>query len=148
MTIYFYVAKEKPYGCFSNFAYYGFNLDGQWWMTSEHYYQSQKFITSEPEWAKCISEASTPTEAAKLGRDRSHHLRSDWDEVKDQVMFNAVLTKFKTHSDIREILLGTGDELIVENSPTDYYWGIGAQGTGKNKLGEILMKVRVQLRFS
>lgn len=142
MTIYFYIAHEKPYGCFSNFAYYGFELDGQWWFTSEHYYQTHKFITTEPEWALKISKAKTPNEAAKMGRDRFHQLRPDWDAIKDQVMEKAVLTKFQTHQSIREILLATGDEYLVENSPVDYYWGCGADGTGKNRLGEILMKVR------
>ncbi|ELR97955.1 NADAR family protein [Gloeocapsa sp. PCC 73106] len=145
MTIYFYIAQENPYGCFSNFAYYGFELDGKWWSTSEHYYQTQKFITTEPDWALRISRAKTPTEAAKMGRDRSHLLRSDWEEVKDAIMTKAVLKKFQTHKQLSDILLATGDELIVENSPVDYYWGCGRDGTGKNRLGEILMNVRAIL---
>jgi ribA/ribD-fused uncharacterized protein len=142
MTIYFYKASERPYGCFSNFAEYGFDLDNRWWKTSEHYYQAQKFITTEPDWFLAISEAKTPTEAASLGRDRSHLKRPDWDQVKDEIMFSAVLTKFQTHPDIRQILLATGEKPIVENSPVDYYWGCGKNGTGKNRLGEILMTVR------
>lgn len=81
-----------------------------------------------------------------MGRDRSHPLRSDWEQVKDEIMQQAVLRKFETHTDIREILLATGDELIVENSPIDYYWGCGKDGSGKNRLGEILMAVRDILR--
>ncbi len=57
-------------------------------------------------------------------------------------MRQGVLQKFKTHTDIYEILLSTGDELIVENAPKDYYWGCGADGSGKNKLGLILIEVR------
>jgi hypothetical protein len=34
----------------------------------------------------------------------------------------------------------------VENSPTDDYWGCGAHGGGRNKLGKILMSVRDELR--
>lgn len=81
-----------------------------------------------------------------MGRDRSHPLRTDWEQVKDEIMQQAVLQKFKTHGDICEILLATGDELIVENSPIDYYWGFGKDGSGKNRLGEILMAVREILR--
>ena len=81
-----------------------------------------------------------------MGRDRSHPLRRDWEQVKDEIMQQGVLRKFETHADIREILLATGDELIVENSPIDYYWGCGKDGTGKNKLGQILMAVREILR--
>lgn len=43
MAIYFYKTKEK-YGCFSN---HGFELKGKYWRTSEHYFQSQKFIGTE-----------------------------------------------------------------------------------------------------
>ena len=81
-----------------------------------------------------------------MGRDRKHPLRSDWEQVKEEIMQQGVLRKFETHADIREILLATGDELIVENSPIDYYWGCGKDGSGKNRLGEILMTVREILR--
>jgi len=81
-----------------------------------------------------------------MGRDRKHPLRRDWEQVKDEIMQQGVLRKFETHADIREILLATGDELIVENSPIDYYWGCGKDGNGKNRLGEILMAVREILR--
>ncbi len=142
MTIYFYGSKDKQYGCFSNFSRYGFELDGLWWVTNEHYFQSQKFITIDPDWAKLIRIAKTPREAAKKGRNRSHPLRKDWEEVKDKIMFKGVLRKFETHTVIRQVLLDTGDLEIVENSPYDYYWGCGSDGTGKNKLGKILMEVR------
>ncbi len=81
-----------------------------------------------------------------MGRDRKHPLRRDWEQVKDEIMQQGVLRKFETHADIREILLATGDELIIENSPIDYYWGCGKDGSGKNRLGEILMTVREILR--
>ncbi len=146
MTIYFYSTRENPYGCFSNFSQHGFELDGAWWATSEHYFQAQKFVDTDRPWFDKIREVKTPKEAAKMGRDRSHPLRSDWERVKDEIMQQAVLQKFKTHADIREILLATGDELIVENAPSDYYWGCGKDGSGKNRLGEILMAVREILR--
>lgn len=81
-----------------------------------------------------------------MGRDRSLPLRPDWNQVKDDVMRKAVLQKFRTHADIREILLATGDEVLVENSPIDYYWGCGKDGSSKNRLGQILMEVRETLR--
>ena len=63
-------------------------------------------------------------------------------------MQRGLLCKFQTNRNIGEILLSTGDKLIVENAPQDYYWGCGADGSGKNRLGEILMKVRTRLRNS
>lgn len=145
MPIYFYSTRDE-YGCFSNFSRHGFELDGLWWATSEHYFQAQKFVTTDRAWFEKIREVKTPKDAARMGRDRSHPLRSDWEQVKDAIMQQAVLRKFQTHADIREILLATGDELIVENAPGDYYWGCGKDGSGKNKLGQILMEAREVLR--
>jgi N-glycosidase YbiA len=145
MTIYFYNLGEK-YGCFSNFSRHGFILDDLYWMTSEHYFQAQKFIGTPH--LEEIRNIPTPREAAKMGRERSRPLRSDWAQVKDDIMRMCVHCKFTTHADIREILLSTGDEIIVENAPSDYYWGCGADGSGKNMLGKILIEVRETLRQS
>jgi len=144
MTIYFYGADEVPYGCFSNFSDHGFNLDGVYWPTSEHYFQAQKFKGTRH--ADLIRRARTPLRAAELGRDSSKPLRRDWERVKDDAMRRAVATKFRAHADIRDILLSTGDEEIVEDTTTDHYWGRGRTGTGKNMLGRILVRTRSQLR--
>ena len=84
--------------------------------------------------------------AKQMGNDRSRPLRADWQVVKDDVMRAAVRAKFALHSDIQAVLVGTGDEELIENAPNDYYWGCGADGTGKNILGKILMEVRGELR--
>jgi ribA/ribD-fused uncharacterized protein len=81
-----------------------------------------------------------------MGRDRARPLRPDWEQVKDDVMRRAVRRKFETHPALRQVLLATGDELIVEDAPNDWYWGCGKDGTGKNMLGHILMDVRTTLR--
>jgi len=143
MTVYFYSTREK-YGCFSNFSRHGFELDGKYWKTSEHYFQAMKFEGTEFE--DKVRQARSPKEAATLGRRRDFPLRKDWESVKDDVMRRAVRKKFETHADIREVLLETGDEHLVENAPSDYYWGCGKDGTGKNMLGIILMEVREQLQ--
>jgi len=144
-TIYFY-SDRAAYGCFSNFSAHGITLNGRWWPTSEHYFQAQKFAGTPHE--EAIREAKTPKQAATMGRERTRPLRPDWEQVKDEVMREAVRQKFLAHADIRQILLDTGDAPIVENAPGDYYWGIGADGSGKNMLGRILMEVRDELRFN
>ncbi len=146
MTIYFYKVSDS-YGCFSNFSPHPIQVEGLYWQTVEHYYQAQKFVGSENEGLiQVIRDVQTPMEAAQIGRDRTRKLRSDWELVKRQVMWQGVLTKFLTHPDIQEILLDTGEELLVEDSPTDYYWGCGQDKTGQNQLGKILMNVRHEIR--
>ncbi|KHG42965.1 MULTISPECIES: NADAR family protein [Aphanizomenonaceae] len=147
MTIYFYKVSQ-PYGCFSNFSPHGIDVEGTYWPTVEHYYQGQKFVGSpDAPIIPLIFAAPTPEEAAALGRCPSRRLRPDWELVKTQVMRRAVFKKFITHPDIREILLITGDEMLIENSPTDYFWGCGANHTGENHLGKILMSVRAEIRL-
>ncbi|MFM7406772.1 MAG: NADAR family protein [Cuspidothrix sp.] len=146
MTIYFYKVYQ-PYGCFSNFSLHGIEMEGVYWPTVEHYYQGQKFVGStDASIIPLINVAPTPEAAAALGRCSTRCLRVDWELVKTQVMRAAVLRKFITYLDIREILLATGDDLLVEDSPTDYFWGCGANKTGENHLGKILMSVRTEIR--
>ncbi|HLY26082.1 MAG TPA: NADAR family protein [Aggregatilineales bacterium] len=142
MTIYFYSLHDE-HGCFSNFSRHGFELDGLYWPTSEHYFQAMKFAGTVH--AEAVRTAKTPRQAAEIGRDRKRPLHSDWEQVKDDVMRRAVLRKFESHADIRAILLSTADEEIVENAPKDFYWGCGKDGSGKNMLGKILMEVRQTL---
>lgn len=59
-------------------------------------------------------------------------------------MRQAIRRKFQTHAELRELLVSTEDEELVENSPKDYYWGCGADGSGKNMTGIILMEVRAE----
>lgn len=144
MAIRFYSTRERPYGCFSNFSAHPIEIDGKRWPTSEHYFQAQKFAGTAHEGE--VRHAPSPMIAARMGRSRERPLRPDWEQVKDEVMRRAVFAKFETHADLRAILLETGAEEIVEDTPQDRYWGCGPDGTGKNMLGRILMEVRGILR--
>ncbi len=146
MTILFYKACE-PYGCFSNFSLHSIQLGGEVWQTSEHYYQAQKFMgTRDQTLCQCIRNAPSPEIAAAIGRDPRHLVRPDWEAVKVSIMHKAVLTKFMTYGDLTEILLSTGEQMIIENSPTDTFWGCGLDGHGQNHLGKILMRIRQERR--
>ena len=70
----------------------------------------------------------------------------DWAKVKDSVMLDAVRAKFNQYDELKELLLSTGDAKIVEHTANDSYWGNGGDGKGKNRLGQILMLVRRELR--
>ena len=117
---------------------------GKTWPTSEHYFQAQKFAGTPDE--EEVRLAKSPMIAARMGRSRKRPLRKDWESVKDSIMHEAVLAKFTQHADLREILLGTGDAKIVEHTENDGYWGDGGDGSGRNKLGQILMDLREVLR--
>jgi ribA/ribD-fused uncharacterized protein len=56
-TINFYRVSDD-YGCFSNFAAYPIELDGQRWPTSEHYFLAQKF--EDPHHQEAIRRETQP----------------------------------------------------------------------------------------
>ena len=145
MPIYFY-STRAPFGEFSNFSLHGIEMEGEWWSTTEHYFQAQKF--EDANYREQIRRASSPKQAAELGRSRAIPLRADWEASKEEVMFQAVKAKFLTHPALKTLLLETGTEEVVENAPGDYYWGCGKDGSGKNRLGYILMRVREELASS
>lgn len=138
----FYRLSDE-YGCFSNFAPFPLDLDGAQWPTSEHYFQAQKFASAT--YRERIRAARSPMIAARLGRSRKEPIRPDWEVVKVAVMRKAVVAKFTQHEEIRRILLGTGDALLVEHTANDGYWADAGDGSGQNMLGKILMEVRALL---
>ena len=73
-------------------------------------------------------------------------LREDWEQVKDQIMYECLKNKFSTDDqNLKSRLIATGNEELVEgNTWGDIYWGV-CNGVGQNKLGKILMKVRGEL---
>jgi len=158
---------DGAYGEFSNYYPRSIKVQNLDWKTSEHLYQAQKFLPDHPTYACRIFMARTPHMAKYLANMKMLHqypwqaplneeirvaqaqgvsVRPDWDRVKDQLMCDIVLLKFRQHEDLRQLLLSTGDETIVEASPYDSYWGIGSDGKGSNKLGRILMEVRKHFR--
>jgi ribA/ribD-fused uncharacterized protein len=143
MAIRFF-SKSDTYREFSNFGPFPIELDGQLWPTTEHYYQAQKF-TDRPDLQARIRAAAKPIIAKKLAEKHRNKIRPDWDSVKDEVMYRAVRRKFESHSELRDLLRATGNENIVEAAPTDYYWGVGSDGTGQNKLGRIIERIRAEL---
>lgn len=143
MPIHFY-SRIAAFGAFSNFEPSPIFMDGLIWPTVEHYFQAQKF--EDAAYRETIRAAKTPQIAKTLGRTRKLPLRADWETVKDGVMLDAVRAKFEAHAALRELLLSTGGEDLIEAAPTDSYWGAGRNGAGQNKLGKILMAVREELR--
>ena len=145
MEIRFYNTGDE-HGHYSNFSRHHVVVGDLVFPTSEHFFQWLKMITTDPKWAEKIRKAAKPKHAANMGRDRNHPLRPDWDDIKDDGMRLAVLAKFTLHKDIQKKLLETGNNILIEATTDDYYWGEGTEKTGKNMLGIILMEVRDVIR--
>lgn len=68
-----------------------------------------------------------------------------WDSIRDNVMYIAVKEKFTQNKKLKDLLLSTKGFVLREASTRDGYWGTDKDGSGKNMLGNILMKVRDEL---
>ncbi len=144
-TIQFYRVNE-PYGQFSNFSPHSVQLHGRIWPTTEHYFQAQKFAGTEHE--EAVRSAKSPMVAARMGRSRERPLRPDWEQVKDEIMREALRAKFNQHPGLKSLLLSTGNATLVEHTSNDRYWADGGDGSGLNRLGQLLMELREELRLA
>ena len=81
-----FYSRTVAYHELSNFSPHGFEQDGAYWPTVEHYFQAQKFAGPEhAAYRERIRRARTPKEAKMLGRSRTLPLRADWEAVKEHV---------------------------------------------------------------
>lgn len=157
----FFGGKKSETGFLSNFFDSPIVIDGVEWPTAEAYYQAGKF-TSESHRER-IRNASTAYKAKNLGnlkrgrwpdkyvdgaialaRQEGVTMRVDWEDIKEQVMERALVAKFTQHKELASRLAATWPAVLEEASPYDSYWGTGRTGTGRNRLGHLLMKVRAQ----
>lgn len=140
----FYRANEKPFGAFSNLFHRPIEFDGKTYSTSEHAYQAGKARKSAVrDW---ILSAPTPALAAMA----AHGLYvwdvvPDWAQIKFDRMRAVLRAKFDQHTDLRELLLSTGNARLVEvgtvSNAVNRLWG-EVNGKGQNMLGVMLMELR------
>jgi len=135
--------KDQPFGFLSNFSNHAVFLKNKIWMTSEHYYQAQKYANTNYE--EKIRLAPSPSIAKQISRRYSSLKRADWKTVKNSIMLEVLSAKFTQHPDLRHELLETNPHILIEHTENDHYWGDGGDGSGKNILGKLLMEVRSSL---
>lgn len=141
-----FYSTSSAYGEFSNFSRHPVMIGGRLYQTSEHYFQSQKFVGSPKNDVEAVRVGGNPKAIAAMGRDRTRPLRADWENMKDDVMRTAVEAKFFQHPELAALLLSTGDKVLVEHTENDRYWADNGDGQGPNRLGKILMETRALLK--
>lgn len=130
------------YKFLSNFYECEVPYEGTTYWSVEHAYQAAKF--DDPAMKVWIARSPTPWEAKANARGKI--IRADWNEVRLPLMDHLVRIKFTHNANLRQRLLDTGDELLIEqNDHGDKFWGV-SHGEGLNHLGIILMKLRLEFR--
>lgn len=132
------------YGFLSNFHEHPVKMDDGVYPNAEAAFQSRK--SEDSEYRAKLRAVSFARDAKALGRRVD--LRPDWDSIKDDAMRETVRAKFADDS-LARMLLETGGCVLIEgNRHGDAYWGVPFGSKGRNRLGEILMEVREELRKS
>jgi len=128
---------KYEYDFLSNMYECPITFNGMYFMSTEAAYQS----------CKCKHKNDALVFEKLSGKEAKRHskmiyVRSDWNNIKYNIMSQLVFQKFLLHKDLRERLLFTDDMYIEEtNTWNDTYWGV-CNDVGENNLGKILMKTR------
>ena len=145
-------------GAFSQWKSCKFYEDGIMFTTAEQYMMFYKAILfGDNEIARQILSLRNPSQIKRLGRLVKGFDERIWNENKYEIVKRGNLLKFSQNSELRKILIDTGDKILVEASPVDTIWGIGLSEVdprrkdvrswrGQNLLGFALVEVREVLK--
>ncbi|MFI0419850.1 NADAR family protein [Spongiactinospora sp. 9N601] len=144
-------------GCLSQWWAARFEVDGVGYATAEHYLMAAKArLFGDEEAAAEIVAAGHPRDVKLIGRRVRGFDEETWAAHRFGIAVRGNVAKFGAHPDLRAYLLGTGERVLVEASPTDRIWGIGMTASdvraerpqewaGRNLLGFALMEARAVL---
>ena len=125
----------------SNFYPAAVIYNGMRYSNNEAAFQAQK--ETDPAMRAKYADLA-PNEAKRMGRQA--RLVAGWDNMRICVMRDCVSAKFRQNGKLAQDLLDTGDASLIEgNHWRDTFWGI-CGGKGENHLGQILMRLRADLR--
>jgi ribA/ribD-fused uncharacterized protein len=148
------VGKE----CLSQWYPTSFVVNGQLFASAEHYMMYRKAILfDDDDTAEQILRSSSPGAAKSLGRSVRGFDEQTWEEHRFDIVTEASIEKFAQSARLKDFLIGTADQVLVEASPTDAVWGIGLAASdpracnpmewrGLNLLGFALMVARDRLK--
>ena len=135
--------KYTPYYIFSNFYDKApFIISGITYLTPEHYFQSEKF--TDPIVRQRIIKAQTGLMAMQIANQNKNLAKQGFNDMG--LMLNALRAKFSQNPSIATDLVKTIPNQLIFHTMNDNYWGDGGNGSGWNHLGQLLVKVRDELK--
>ena len=136
----------REFYVFDNFSSFQVDWRGKRWPTSEHAYQASHFFDTAPELVEQIFTARSAHDAYKIAKANADKAPKNWENIKVGIMEEIVRAKCEQNPYVKQKLLLTLDEEIIEDSPKDSFWGWGKDRNGRNELGKIWMRIRDELR--
>jgi ribA/ribD-fused uncharacterized protein len=143
---------------FSQWYLSPFVVDNINYKTAAHWMMAHKAgLFGDYETFHRILMAETSSEVKELGRQVRGFDEMKWNEKKFELVRTGNIHKFNQHKKLKDFLIDTGENVIVEASATDTVWGIGLNQEvpmienpyswrGENRLGFALMEARDFLR--
>lgn len=138
-------AEDPEYGFLSNMYLQKMVYAGDVWTSAEHCYQAQKF-THIPKIYKEVCSAVSGNVARDLAKKYKHQRHENWNEVKEELLFDIMKIKFTTIPEMSHKLLATNNAVLIKSVPDDPFWGVLPDGTGENMMGEMIMNIRTFLK--
>jgi ribA/ribD-fused uncharacterized protein len=135
---------QGEYRWLSNFWPVEIKYKGRVFHNVENAYHSEK---SHDELFKDFCASESNPRIVKENQQEMITLRSDWEEVRENIMLELTRTKYQNR-ELQKKLLETGNEYIQEgNSWGDVFWGVDIEtGKGENRFGTIIMRIRKELQ--
>lgn len=137
---------------FSNFYEAPVAWRGITWRNAECAFQCAKACDDEFGYHAEMIRDLIGAKAKSYGRT-AISLRTDWEQIKHDVMLKVVRAKFQQNDELAELLKSTGDQFIIEDTTAWHDNTFGrcscpkcVMQTAENSLGNILMLVRAELR--
>lgn len=132
---------KGEYDFLSNTYNVSFEFEGIRYQNAESAFQAQKCTNIMDKFEFGMLAAN---KAKRLGNQIV--LRPHWESIKDDIMYAVVSEKFTQNESLKAKLLATGTAYLeAGNTWKDTYWGT-YKGEGLNKLGHILMQIRLELK--
>ena len=70
-----------------------------------------------------ITKESNPVKQKQIGKIVRGFHKQDWEEVAEEKILPGMLAKFTQNETCRDVLLDTGDNLLIEGNPHDLFFG-------------------------
>lgn len=127
----------------SPFSGHMLEYKGVLYATTEHAYHCQRY--TDPKVIKEIADARSAFLAWKTSQKYKTSQIQGFDDLKVALMEDLFREKCKQHTDVKEALVNSENFVIVKHQK-DPFWGDGLDGSGRNEMGKIWMKIRKELQ--
>lgn len=149
---------DKEYGFLSNWYMSDFIENGRTYTSVEQYLMYEKAkVFNDEEMQQAILSTNDVSKIKNYGRQVKGYNETIWNGFRQLVLYRGLWLKFSQNEELKQNLINTGEDILVECAKTDKIFACGVsmkdpirfditKWSGKNLLGFALMDLREQLK--